>query len=175
MAISYHAEAEFTNEIKGEPIFVEGSTLSIGQDTFIVNSLLEYPSCYELIHQISGDRHIVIATKTNQGIDISLNGYTYSIKVSDSRQFALGTIILSGAGTSSSTVKVNAPMPGLLKAINVSAGQIVKKGESIFILEAMKMENAIKSPINGIIKEIHVKSGSAIEKGFVLCTIGPQE
>ena len=175
MAISYHAEAEFTNEIKGEPIFVEGSTLVLGQETFIVNSLLEYPSCYELINQLSGNRHIVIATKTHQGIDISLNGYTYSIKVSDSRQFALGAIIQSGASALSTNVKVNAPMPGLLKAVNCIAGQSVKKGESIFILEAMKMENAIKSPINGIIKEIHVTSGSAIDKGIVLCTIGPMD
>jgi biotin carboxyl carrier protein len=66
-------------------------------------------------------------------------------------------------------------MPGLLKVINVTIGQIVKKGEVIFVLEAMKMENALKSPINGIIKEIHVNEGSAIEKGFVLCTIGPIE
>jgi biotin carboxyl carrier protein len=66
-------------------------------------------------------------------------------------------------------------MPGLLKAINVTIGQTVKKGEVIFVLEAMKMENALKSPMNGIIKEIYAEAGSAIEKGFVLCTIGPIE
>lgn len=175
MAISYHAEAEFSAENKGIPIFVEGSSIIVGKDAFIVNSLLEYPSCYELINQSTGERHIVIATKTHQGIDISLNGYTYSSKVSDARQYEYGAIIKSGADTIISIVKVNAPMPGLLKAINVTIGQAVKKGEVIFVLEAMKMENALKSPMNGIIKEIHAEVGSAIEKGFVLCTIGPLE
>lgn len=175
MAISYHAEAEFSAENKGVPIFVEGSSIIIGKDAFIVNSLLEYPSCYELINQSSGERNIVIATKTHQGIDISLNGYTYSSKVSEARQYEYGAIIKSGVDAFISTVKVNAPMPGLLKAINVTIGQTVKKGEVIFVLEAMKMENALKSPMNGVIKEINVETGSAIDKGFVLCTIGPIE
>jgi biotin carboxyl carrier protein len=175
MAISYHAEAEFSAENKDNLIFVEGSSIIVGKDAFIVHSLLEYPSCYEMINQSSSERHIVIATKTHQGIDISLNGYTYSSKVSDNRQYEYGTIIKSGAASLLSIVKVNAPMPGLLKVINVTIGQTVKKGEVIFVLEAMKMENALKSPINGIIKEINVKEGSAIEKGFVLCTIGPIE
>ena len=175
MAISYHAEAEFSAEDKGIPIFVEGSSIIVGKDAFIVNSLLEYPSCYELINQSSGERYVVIATKTQHGIDISLNGYTYCAKVSDSRQYEYGLIIKSGADTSVSIVKVNAPMPGLLKAINVTIGQTVKKGEVIFVLEAMKMENALKSPMNGIIIEIHAEAGFAIDKGFGLCTIGPIE
>jgi biotin carboxyl carrier protein len=175
MAISYHAEAEFSIENKDNPIFVEGSSIILGKDAFIVNSLLDYPSCFELINQTSGERHIVIATKNHEGIDISLNGYTYSVQVSDSRQFEYGAIIMSGADLSNTTVKVNAPMPGLLKSINVTIGQTIKKGEAIFVLEAMKMENALKSPMNGIIKEIYAQTGSAIEKGFALCTIGPIE
>jgi biotin carboxyl carrier protein len=175
MTISYHAEAEFTSKNKEIPIFIDDSLIVVGEDAFIINSLLEYPSCFELIHKITGERHIVIATKTHQGIEISLNGYTYSAKISNATQFTYGSIIMSGSHASSSSIKVNAPMPGLLKAINVSIGQSVKKGEAIFVLEAMKMENAIKSPINGYIKEMFAQSGSAIEKGFLLCTISQHE
>lgn len=146
-----------------------------GEDAFIVNSLVDYPTCFELIHQTSGERHTLIATKNNQGIEISLNGYTYIAKVNSPLQYAYGTVIQSGAGASSGISKVQAPMPGLLKSVNVKIGQTVRKGESIFVLEAMKMENAIKSPINGIIKHINAEAGSAIEKGFLLCTIGPNE
>lgn len=175
MTFSYHAQSEFSQENKETPIVIEGSTIVAGEDAFIVNSLLEYPSCFELIDQKTSERHIVIATKTNHGIEISLNGYTYIAKVSDPVQFAHGLVIKSGAGASSGISKVQAPMPGLLKSVNVEIGQTIKKGESIFVLEAMKMENAIKSPMNGIIKSIHAVAGSAIEKGFLLCTIGPNE
>ena len=175
MTISYHAESDFSSKNSETPILIEGSSIVFGEEAFIVNSLLDYPSCFELIHQETGERHTIIATKTNQGFDISLNGYTYSAKVSNPLQFTQGLIINSGAGASSGISKVQAPMPGLLKSVNVLIGQIVKKGETIFVLEAMKMENAIKSPMNGIIKTIHAEEGSAIEKGFLLCTIGQNE
>ena len=175
MTISYHAESEFSPQSKETPIFIEGSTIVFGEDSFIVNSILEYPTCFEMIHQKTGESHTVIAIKTNQGIEISLNGYSYVAKVHNPLQYAFGTVIQSGAGASSTISKVQAAMPGLLKSVNVKIGQTVRKGESIFVLEAMKMENAIKSPMNGIIKHIHVEAGSAIEKGFLLCTIGPNE
>ncbi|MBR5295012.1 MAG: biotin/lipoyl-binding protein, partial [Clostridia bacterium] len=67
--------------------------------------------------------------------------------------------------------KVNAPMPGTILAVNVSAGQNVKKGDVLFILEAMKMENEIMSPADGVIGAVAVTKGAAVESGALLCTI----
>jgi len=61
-------------------------------------------------------------------------------------------------------------MPGLVLDIIVSPGQSVNKGDNLLILEAMKMENVIKSPIDGIIKSIEVDKGNPISKSQVLVT-----
>jgi biotin carboxyl carrier protein len=64
--------------------------------------------------------------------------------------------------------EVKAPMPGLIFEIKVQEGDEVKKGDTLVILEAMKMENILKSPGDGIIKEIRIKKGDSVEKNQVL-------
>jgi biotin carboxyl carrier protein len=64
--------------------------------------------------------------------------------------------------------EIKAPMPGLIIDIKVSEGQEVELGETIMILEAMKMENILKSPRKGIIKSIKVKKGQSVEKNQLL-------
>jgi biotin carboxyl carrier protein len=64
-------------------------------------------------------------------------------------------------------------MPGLLKAVLVKEGAIVRKGETLFTLEAMKMENSIKAPISGIVHNVTSNGGAAVEKGVALCVIEP--
>lgn len=70
----------------------------------------------------------------------------------------------------SATDKVLAPMPGLVLDIIATPGQLVTKGENLLILEAMKMENVIKSPVDGIIKSVEVSTGDPISKSQVLVT-----
>lgn len=67
-------------------------------------------------------------------------------------------------------VKVNAPMPGKVLSVKANAGQAVKKGEVILILEAMKMENEIVAPQDGTVAST-VAAGTAVEAGDVLATL----
>ena len=69
------------------------------------------------------------------------------------------------------TITLNAPMPGLVKTILVSAGDVVSKGHRLLVLEAMKMENDISAPREGTIKSVHVEPGTVIESGKPLVTI----
>lgn len=62
-------------------------------------------------------------------------------------------------------------MPGKIVKISVKVGDSVQKGDTLIILEAMKMENEIKSSLDGEIKEIHVKPGQAVESGFLMMEI----
>ena len=62
-------------------------------------------------------------------------------------------------------------MPGTILAVNVASGQSVKKGDVLFVLEAMKMENEIVSPIDGVIGSVSVTKGASVESGSPLCTI----
>lgn len=67
--------------------------------------------------------------------------------------------------------KVNAPMPGNILAVNFTAGQSVKEGDVMFILEAMKMENEIVAPVSGTVKQVLVSKGSVVETDAVLAVI----
>lgn len=68
-------------------------------------------------------------------------------------------------------IKVSAPMPGKILSVKVSAGNAVKKGDVIMILEAMKMENEIVAPEDGTVASIEVNEGASVEAGSVLATM----
>lgn len=64
--------------------------------------------------------------------------------------------------------EVTAPMPGLIVGLTVEAGQAIEQGDSMLTLEAMKMENVIKSPVDGTVATIHVKAGDSVDKNQLL-------
>ena len=67
--------------------------------------------------------------------------------------------------------KVNAPMPGTILSVNVKVGDVVKKGDVLVILEAMKMENEIMSPVDGTVTFVGVNQGATVESGSAICVI----
>lgn len=68
-------------------------------------------------------------------------------------------------------VKIAAPMPGKILAIKANAGQAVKRGDVVMILEAMKMENEITAPEDGTIAGINVAVGDSVESGDTLASL----
>ncbi|NOZ13523.1 MAG: biotin/lipoyl-binding protein [Acidobacteria bacterium] len=64
-----------------------------------------------------------------------------------------------------------APLPGLILKIMVKVGEVVKSGQEVMVMEAMKMENEIQSHINGTVREIKVKEGDSISEGDVLIVL----
>ena len=67
--------------------------------------------------------------------------------------------------------QVCSPMPGSILAVNVTVGQTVKKGDTLVVLEAMKMENDIPAPCDGTVASVAVTKGSTVETGAVLVVL----
>ena len=67
--------------------------------------------------------------------------------------------------------QIKAPMPGNILDVKVTAGQSVKKGDVLVILEAMKMENEIQAPCDGKVTGVNVRKGDTVETQALLCTI----
>ena len=64
-----------------------------------------------------------------------------------------------------------APMPGLVRSVNVVEGEVVKKGQTLLTMEAMKMEIRIQAPTDGVVKSLAVKVGQTVEREQVLIVL----
>ena len=98
---------------------------------------------------------------------ISVNSKTYHLKISDALDLMIDKMGFS-LNDSKKTNEILAPMPGIIIEVELKPGDAVKEGDTILILEAMKMENSIKCPKDGVIKSVLVKKGSAVEKNKLL-------
>jgi biotin carboxyl carrier protein len=98
---------------------------------------------------------------------IQIDGRAYQVQISDAVDQQILKMNLKSK-KSNQLKELRAPMPGLVRQVNVNVGDQVNSGDSLFILEAMKMENLLKSPVNGIVSEILVKPGESVEKNQIL-------
>jgi biotin carboxyl carrier protein len=123
----------------------------------------------EIGHLMVDNKQYAIQILKIEGKEVKLriNGKQTQMQLSDPMDQLLqnlGLDKLMNKGIS----QVKSPMPGLVLKVLVSNGQEVKKGDALLILEAMKMENVIKSPTDGVIKQIHIKERDALEKNKLM-------
>jgi len=124
-----------------------------------------------IYHVIESNRsyrvEVVSFNSSDKTAEIKINANTYSITAKDQFDVLLDKLGLSSLN-STRVSEIKAPMPGMVLKVFASEGDEVKKGDNLLVLEAMKMENIIKSPADVSIKSIKVKAGDKVEKGQIL-------
>jgi biotin carboxyl carrier protein len=104
-----------------------------------------------------------------QTYEVVVAGQSFEVHVEDERERALvGSLKASQVA---GDITVRAPMPGLVLSVLKEVGAEVARGETVAVLEAMKMENDLTTPHDGIVKEIHVKEGQTVNQGDILMVI----
>ena len=115
---------------------------------------------------------------------ITVNGTAYEVTDEEGAGSGVAPVVKSAAPVAApkpaaapapsgavGAVKVNAPMPGKILAVKANAGQAVKKGDVIIVLEAMKMENDIVAPQDGTIASVSCAVGDSVEAGALLASL----
>jgi pyruvate carboxylase subunit B len=125
-------------------------------------------SLYSLI--IDGEVFTAHLESDSGAEEIAAGPHIFRAEVEDERAAILRQLA-AGETSAAGTVEVKAPMPGLIVRFAVQKGDPVKKGQSLVVIEAMKMENDIKSPANGIVAALHVTERTAVEKNAKLITL----
>ena len=124
---------------------------------------------------IAGKSHEVFAHRVNRPdeagyrYEILIAGQRFEIAVEDEREKALTGSLQAAHETGEAMVR--APMPGLVLGLPMEPGAEVERGQTVVILEAMKMENVLASPITGKVKEIRVSKGQTVNQGDVLVVV----
>jgi biotin carboxyl carrier protein len=128
-------------------------------------------NCFSILqNNKSYNAEIVSHNAEEKTLTIRVNNNIYSVNVKDRFD-----ILLQQMGMGDASVKkandLKAPMPGMVLKINVSEGEAVKKGDSLLVLEAMKMENNLKAASDGVVKMIKVNIKDTVNKGQLLIQI----
>ena len=124
---------------------------------------------------VAGKSYEVLAHRINKPdvtgyrYEVLVAGQRFEIAVEDEREKALSGSIHSVH--ESREAMVRAPMPGLVLGLPMDPGANVERGQTVVILEAMKMENDLASPITGKVKEIRVSKGQTVNQGDVLVVV----
>jgi biotin carboxyl carrier protein len=119
------------------------------------------------------DRSYETATMPSRdGLDVFVSGDVFRVRVTD-ELWARAEAGAQAAG--SGHEEVRSPMPGAVIGVSVAPGQIVSPGETVAIVEAMKMQNDVPAVRGGKVVEIRAKKGDVVDQGAVLVVLGPAE
>jgi biotin carboxyl carrier protein len=149
------AGATWSATVDGRSVLVEAHAL--GQGAYSI--------------RIEHRHYLVIVDAREQGVELSVQGNQTRISFVDAAVHAAQKLVMAKAESDSGDEAVRAPIAGRVVKLLVSVGQTVDRGDGVIVVEAMKMENEIRSEKGGRVEAVHVTQGASIENGQLLVTL----
>ncbi|MBR9990176.1 MAG: acetyl-CoA carboxylase biotin carboxyl carrier protein subunit [Gemmatimonadetes bacterium] len=147
-------------ELQGDRVIVDGVDAG-------VPDLAVMPGTHVRHLLLDGRSVTVVAHRDADAWNLHVDGWPVRAEVVDERTRAIHAMT-SRAGVPQGPRPVRAPMPGMIVRTEVSAGDRVRAGQGVVVMEAMKMENELKAEADGIVARVLIEPGQAVEKGAIL-------
>ena len=141
-------------------------------------------------YKINGSPYRVVVQNSDQeSVELEVNGTPFLVEIEQKKKKPISSIQRQTSPSSAQTIEttrptvtrttvaagsivVNSPLPGVVLDIKVKVGDAVKKGDTIIVLEAMKMENNIQASSDGTVSKVSVEKGASVLEGAELIVIG---
>ncbi|RDC57019.1 acetyl-CoA carboxylase biotin carboxyl carrier protein subunit [Pedobacter chinensis] len=154
---------QFQFDVSGNEPKVVVNDVEVNLDLSILNAT----TSHVLYQNKSYNAEIVEFDRTEKNCKIKINGSVYEISIEDQYDQLLKQMGMDNLAANKVS-EIKAPMPGLVLDVMVGENAEVKKGDNLLVLEAMKMENILKSSADGTVKKILVNKGDKVEKNQIL-------
>jgi biotin carboxyl carrier protein len=138
--------------------------VSIGDEAWDVDARLTAQGIYSLL--VDGVSHVADVTDRDGACVVEVGGEWYEITVEEQTRYIIRTRGGAAGGPRAQTLK--APLPGKISRVAVRPGDAVKAGDTLLVIEAMKMENEFKAAAAGTVAEVRVEVGRVVNAGDVL-------
>lgn len=157
-------EKEYTIEFDNH----EMNSGSINGEKFLLDIFKSKEGSYHVLENNKGyNIELVSANYEEKQVVLLVNGNKYNVNLRDKYDELLKSLGMDKL-MAGKVNELKAPMPGLVLDIFVTPGSVVKKGDPVIVLEAMKMENVLKAAGDGVVKKIAVEKKQAVEKNQLL-------
>jgi biotin carboxyl carrier protein len=159
--IKVNSQYNYEVDNNGDELIINGEI--INADAKQINA-----SAWHIINNLkSYNAEVISFNSAEKTAEIKVNNNLYTVTAKDQFDILLDKLGLSSLNAAKIS-EIKAPMPGMVLKVFVNEGMEIKKGDNLFILEAMKMENIIKAPADVTVKTVKIKPGDKVEKGQVL-------
>ena len=142
--------------------------VTVDAQAWDVDARLTAQGIFSLI--IDGVSHVADVGDAGGTCVVEVGGETYSVQVEEQTRYIIRTRGGAAGGGAGQTLK--APLPGKVTHVAIQPGDAVGAGQTLLVIEAMKMENELKASASGTVREVRVTAGQAVNAGDVLIVIG---
>jgi len=163
--ITVNASSVFKTDIHSDGNSFEGKL----NEKIVKGDIIKIsPYQFHIIHNnTSYNVDVIKLNREEKTMVVKINSIKFNLQLKDKYDELLHNLGLDTLAAKKVS-DIKAPMPGMVLNVLVSEGTEVKKGDTLIVLEAMKMENILKSPTDGVIKKISAVKGNAVEKNQIL-------